>query len=366
MVAGSAGSTEGAADICRGKPASGGDARRVPEELPPARAGLPRGARRGQHAARGSRSARDALPAAEEPRPAARAGGRDAGVHDRDRPGRTARLLVGRCDLAHRRGEPGGRRRGPVGRSPRRRCRATWAVASVERRWPASRSRRRPTAVGAPRHLNYDFRTDLALAGAGGLCLLRQNDAGRFADVTALAKLPATLVRAPASGVWPADIDTDGDLDLVLAPRDGHPVVLRNNGDGTFTPRDPFAAVTRARGFAWADLDGEGVPDAAFVDDAGVVQVFVNLRGGSLPGRDAAGHLRARRGDRGGGTERRLAVRPARARLATAPSRACRARPRRHVGRDGCCRASLRHPRGWSRASRASSPPISTTTAPPI
>ena len=131
--------------------------------------------------------------------------------------------------------------------------------------------------------LNYDFRVDLTLAGPGGLCLLRQGDTGRFADVTAQAKLPAQRLRAPAYGVWPADIDTEGDLDLVVAPLDGPPVVLRNNGDGTFTPRDDvFTAVTRARGFAWADLDGDGVPDAAFLDDAGGVHVFVNARGGNF------------------------------------------------------------------------------------
>jgi Tfp pilus assembly protein PilF len=158
------------------------------------------------------------------------------------------------------------------------------------RAWNAAARSSPPTpgAVAAA-DLNYDFRVDLSLAGAGGLCLLRQGNAGRFADVTAAAKLPPTLLRAPAYGVWPADIDTEGDLDLVLAPRDGHPVVLRNNGDGTFTPRDLFAAVTRARGFAWADLDGEGVPDAAFLDESGTVHVFVNLRGGifrpeTLPG----------------------------------------------------------------------------------
>ena len=193
-------------------------------------------------------------------------------------PDATARLLVGRCDLAHRRWESGGGQRRRVGHSP------PGAPGDVGCRGPhraVDNDLPTPDAVAAA-DLNYDFRMDLALAGAGGLCLLRQGDAGRFADVTPLAKLPPALLRAPASGVWPADIDTDGDLDLVLAPRDGHPVVLRNNGDGTFTPRDLFAAVTRARGFAWADLDGEGVPDAAFLDDAGVVQVFVNRRGGSF------------------------------------------------------------------------------------
>ena len=365
MVAGSAGSTEGAADIRRGKPESGGDARRVPEELPPARAGLPRGPGRGQHAAGGSRPAGDALPAAEEPRPAARAGGRDAGVHDRDRPGLAARLLVGRCDLAHRRGEPGGRRRGAVGRSHPG---APGDVGCPAHGAPlaGSWSPRRPTPCARRADLNYDFRMDLALAGAGGLCLLRQRRRRPVRRRDRPGEAARTAPSRPCLGVWPADIDTDGDLDLVLAPRDGHPLVLRNNGDGTFTPRDPFAAVTRARGFAWADLDGEGVPDAAFLDDAGVVHVFVNLRGGSLPRRDAAGHLRARRGDRGGGTERRLAVRSARARLATAPSRACRARHATARGRGRLLSRVDPPPRGWSRASHASSPPISTTTAPPI
>ncbi len=97
--------------------------------------------------------------------------------------------------------------------------------------------------------------------------------------MTAAAKLPADVERAPMHGVWPADVDTDGDLDLVVARRDGPPVVLRNNGDDTFAVQSPFGAVSRLRGFAWADLDGEGVPDAALLDDQGVLRVFLNLRG---------------------------------------------------------------------------------------
>ena len=130
--------------------------------------------------------------------------------------------------------------------------------------------------------VTYDYRTDLAIAGPGGFCLLKQDERGRFADVTAATKLPASLLGAPAYGVWAADIDTDGDLDLVLAPRDGAAVVLRNNADGTFTPRDAFPGVTRVRGFAWADFDGEGVPDAALLDEAGAVHMFLNQRGGSF------------------------------------------------------------------------------------
>jgi tetratricopeptide (TPR) repeat protein len=138
-----------------------------------------------------------------------------------------------------------------------------------------------PDAV-AVADLDYDFRQDLALAGTAGLCLLRNEGSGRFADVTAASKLPAALLSSAAQGIWPADIDTDGDLDLVVALRDAAPIALRNNSDGTFARRDLPLPAIRARGFAWADLDGEGVPDAAFVDDTGAVHVLINLRGGAF------------------------------------------------------------------------------------
>jgi len=146
---------------------------------------------------------------------------------------------------------------------------------------PGWNSSARAISVAAA-DLNYDFRIDLALAGSGGLCLLRQTDGGQFIDVTASSKVPSAVLRAAADGAWSADIDTDGDLDLVIASHGGHPTILRNNGDGTFTTRDLFATVTDARGFVWADLDGEGVPDAAFLDAAGNVHVFLNLRGGNF------------------------------------------------------------------------------------
>ena len=142
-----------------------------------------------------------------------------------------------------------------------------------------------PDGIAAP-DLNYDFRTDLVLAGSGGLQIFRQTDKGTFAPATRETKLPPGELSAPLHAVWAADLDTDGDLDLVLARRDGPPRVLRNNGDDTFAAQSPFASVSRARGFAWADLDGEGAPDAVLLDDQGVVRVFLNLRGGEFHQRD--------------------------------------------------------------------------------
>jgi Tfp pilus assembly protein PilF len=134
-----------------------------------------------------------------------------------------------------------------------------------------------PDAVVAA-DLNFDFRSDLVVAGSGGVQLFRQTANGGFTSVTAEAKLPPAITGAPSAGAWAADIDTDGDLDVVVARRDDTPVVLRNNTDGTFAVQTPFG-VARTRGFVWADLDGEGVPDAAVLDDQGALRVFLNQRG---------------------------------------------------------------------------------------
>lgn len=130
--------------------------------------------------------------------------------------------------------------------------------------------------------LNYDFLTDLVVAGAHGLMVLRQDERGRFADATATMKLPAAVLRASLSGLWPADVDTDGDLDIVEALTDGPVRVLRNNGDGSFAVQEPFGGVTRVRDFVWADLDGDGVPDASMIDADGTTRVFLNARSGSF------------------------------------------------------------------------------------
>ena len=128
---------------------------------------------------------------------------------------------------------------------------------------------------------NYDFRMDLVLAGGGGLRLFRQTDDGTFADVT-LEAVNATVAGMDCFGVWPADIDMDGDLDVVVGLRSLPHIVLRNNGDGTFLVVRPFPNVTGLQDFVWADLDLDGDPDAGLLDTEGVVHVFRNEQGGSF------------------------------------------------------------------------------------
>ncbi|HEX9109111.1 MAG TPA: CRTAC1 family protein, partial [Longimicrobiales bacterium] len=124
---------------------------------------------------------------------------------------------------------------------------------------------------------DYDFRVDLALAGQGGLRLLHQGAQGSFTDATGTA-LPAGAARGAYAAVWAADLDMDGDMDLVLARTEGAPLLLSNRGDGTFAPRPGFESVRRLRDFAWADLDGDGDPDAVLLDAAGRLHLFRNGR----------------------------------------------------------------------------------------
>jgi tetratricopeptide (TPR) repeat protein len=129
---------------------------------------------------------------------------------------------------------------------------------------------------------NYDFKNDLVLAGAGGLRLMRQDAPDKFVDVTDNAKLPKGVTAGAYTGAWAADIEADGDLDIILGKKDGVPLVLRNNGDDRFTVIQPFPGVSGVRAFAWADFDGDGNADAAIVDRVGRLHIFHNERQGQF------------------------------------------------------------------------------------
>jgi len=149
--------------------------------------------------------------------------------------------------------------------------------------FPGGRSKVAPSPEGVLQlDFNYDFKTDLVLAGEGGVRLFRQDSPSVFTDVTAETKLPKSVINARYTGAWAADIEADGDLDIVLGSSEGAPVVLRNNGDGTFVDMHPFAGISGVRQFAWVDLDGDGVPDAAIVDASGRLHVYINERQGQF------------------------------------------------------------------------------------
>ena len=129
---------------------------------------------------------------------------------------------------------------------------------------------------------NNDFRTDILMAGSGGLRLLVQDEVGGFTDRT-----PATASTCNCYGAWAADVEMDGDLDVVAATVDNDALVMRNDGNGGWTSMSPFERLRRVRSFAWADLDQDGDPDAIFLDSEFRLHAFANRRAGDfvrLPG----------------------------------------------------------------------------------
>ena len=123
---------------------------------------------------------------------------------------------------------------------------------------------------------NFDFRTDLAMAGPEGFRILAQDSTEAFSDVTSSLGVEASVVNGAYTGIWAADLDLEGDVDLILA---GESIqVLRNNGDGTFESSAIFANLPAPANFVWADLDRDGDPDAAWVDHEGQLHLFANER----------------------------------------------------------------------------------------
>jgi Tfp pilus assembly protein PilF len=138
------------------------------------------------------------------------------------------------------------------------------------------------TAAIASADFNYDFKMDFAIATGTGLKIYRQQDPKQFRDITAESKVPGSIVTGSYTGAWAFDVDLDGDLDLVLGVPKGDPVVLRNNGDGTFTPINPFKGIDGLTAFTAADLDGDGTPDVALLDGTGKLDVLINERLGQF------------------------------------------------------------------------------------
>jgi tetratricopeptide (TPR) repeat protein len=149
--------------------------------------------------------------------------------------------------------------------------------------FPGGASRQGPQPEGVLAvDFNYDFKTDIVLAGAGGVRLLRQDNPNTFTDVTVQTTLPKSVTGVPYTGAWAVDIEADGDLDIVLGAKNGEPTVLRNNGDDTFLAIHPFPGISGLLGFAWADFDADGNPDAAIIDGDGRLHVFINERQGQF------------------------------------------------------------------------------------
>jgi tetratricopeptide (TPR) repeat protein len=139
---------------------------------------------------------------------------------------------------------------------------------------------------------NSDKRPDVVLVGPGGLMIYRQTENGQFEEVTTSTGLDPAVTGGEYSGVWPVDIELDGDLDLVLGAHEDRDVdaeerpapVLQNNGDGTWTLGKPLADARNLTDLEWSDFDGDGDPDLGVIlspHDLGTSTLLLNERSGN-------------------------------------------------------------------------------------
>ena len=89
-----------------------------------------------------------------------------------------------------------------------------------------------PATTVLPIDWDNDFKTDLLVAGRRGVRLFLQSDSNGFVDSTSHAGADAGNCDCPFA--WAADVEMDGDVDVILGASAGPTRVLRNNGDGTW------------------------------------------------------------------------------------------------------------------------------------
>ena len=96
--------------------------------------------------------------------------------------------------------------------------------------------------------------------------------------------LPIFLAtKSTAVDLFSADLDGDGDSDLVVSSRQSDIVsVFLNNGDGTFALRTDYATGHTPSSVFIADLDGDGDNDLAVAGDVNTVSVFLNNGDGTF------------------------------------------------------------------------------------
>ncbi|RAK64047.1 FG-GAP-like repeat-containing protein [Hymenobacter edaphi] len=131
--------------------------------------------------------------------------------------------------------------------------------------------------------VNGDGTLDLVTAnndgwvGSGSVNVCLSTGAGAFSPAVSTAAIAVPGV----SQVLLADIDADGDLDMLANGRDGI-TISRNNGAGVFGPAQLTSTAVAAGYMATGDVDADGDLDVVFVQGTATAGVALNNGTGTL------------------------------------------------------------------------------------
>jgi hypothetical protein len=131
---------------------------------------------------------------------------------------------------------------------------------------------------------NHDGILDLAIAnnGVASVSVLLGLGSGGVGDGTFAAPV-AYPVDGLSLGVSTADLDGDGNLDLVASANFAGIAVLMGHGDGTFAPAHGYAAGAQPVHITIHDLDADGIPDLLVSNSSfGGVAFLKGLGGGAF------------------------------------------------------------------------------------
>jgi hypothetical protein len=147
---------------------------------------------------------------------------------------------------------------------------------------PTLRAGTHPADIEAA-ELNGDGHVDLAVVNWGSRDVVLYFGRGS-GDFSAALSIPHGGVAAYSLDV--ADLDGDGDTDLVVGDAGGDVRIFENDGGGTFEVGPVLAADRGLRSVVIADLNGDGLPDIATANAAADnVSLFLSQGGGTFLGR---------------------------------------------------------------------------------
>ena len=137
------------------------------------------------------------------------------------------------------------------------------------------------TAVAMQGVVDTDYDGDgdidiLAANRSSGDFAILQNDGN--ANFTQVLPGPLGFDRGASDGISTADVDNDGDLDVLLSSDNSSHLFIRDSGTGLYSRTQSFSSVNGYMG-GFADLDNDGWLDLVFAGDE---RVFMNQGDGTF------------------------------------------------------------------------------------